>query len=63
MNRIRQITFFTILLVPSILLKTLSAQPSQKEAAELFQSVAKQAQTDFSKIDEYVLGLKTGKKI
>ncbi len=63
MNRIKQVTFFSILLMPFILLETLSAQPSQKEAAKLFQSTKQTAQTDFSKIDEYVLGLKTKKKL
>ncbi|MDR1153665.1 MAG: hypothetical protein LBL04_03055 [Bacteroidales bacterium] len=63
MNRIRQITFFAILSVPFILLETSSAQPSRAEAAKLFQPPAEQAQSDFSKIDGYVLGLKTKRKM
>jgi len=45
-------------------LMTLSAQPSPDEAAKLFRPVANQvSQPDFSKIDNYVLGLKIKKNI
>lgn len=38
------------------------AQPANEEAINLFQPDANSARTDFSKIDQYVLGLKTAKK-
>ena len=61
MIRIQQITIVTLLWVISL---TLLAQPSQSEAVKLFQQAEKQpSQVDFSKIDNYVLGLKTKKNI
>ena len=64
MNRINQIAMIAVFLIPLISLNPLSAQPSQKEAVKLFQADAKpNAHVDFSKIDNYVLGLKTKKKI
>jgi len=58
MNKIKRLAFFGIL---CMVLTTLSAQPPQAEAEKLFQPVAKPS--DFSKIDNYVLGLKTKKNI
>ena len=58
MNRIRRLAFLGI---SCMVLITLSAQPPQEEVAKLFQPVAKLS--DFSKIDNYVLGLKTKKNI
>ena len=45
-------------------LKTLPTQLSQAETTKLFQLIAKQvSQLDFSKIDDYILGLKIKKNI
>ena len=56
--------FFATGLTSFMLLASASAQPSPAEAAKLFQPAAKSApQLDFSKIDNYVLGLKTRKNI
>lgn len=64
MDKIKQITVFALLWMSFVFLKTLSAQPSPGEAAKLFQPVANQvSQPDFSKIDNYVLGLKVRKNI
>jgi hypothetical protein len=63
MYQISRITILLTFLIFFIPVQAAQAQPSPKEAAKLFQPPAKQAQTDFSKIDGYVLGLKTGKKI
>jgi len=61
MNRFKPTTFITLLLLTPMIL---SAQPSQSEAAKLFQPATRQSSlTDFSKIDNYVLGLKTKKNI
>ena len=61
MNNIKQIIIITLLLVVPL---TLSAQPSSGEAVKLFlPSASPSLQTDFSEIDNYVLGLKTKKNI
>ena len=64
MNRIKQLIITSLLFLPFVFLKTLSAQPTQKEVAKLFQPDEKQIPSpDFSKIDNYVLGLQIKKKI
>ena len=60
MCKIKQVVILCLSLTSSVFLWTLSAQPSQNEAAKLFLPVEKQvSQPDFSKIDEYVLGIRT----
>ena len=61
MNKFKRIAIIMILLIPIIFMRVLSAQPSPTAAAKLFQPVA--SSPDFSKIDNYVLGLKTKKNI
>ena len=64
MNRIKQTAIFTVLLLPFFLIQPAMSQPSQSEAAKLFQPAAKASSSvDFTKIDQYVLGLKTKKNI
>ena len=61
MNRFNCIKFFAILLASTVFMRILPAQPPPAEAVKLFQPVA--ATPDFSKIDNYVLGLKTQRNI
>ena len=63
MNGIKQVITVAALCTSSFL-ATLPAQPSADEAAKIFrQTENKASQYDFSKIDNYVIGLKTRKGI